>query len=267
MSVLSHLQNLASRLNIAEIESEKIDRSINTLYKRLGNYFVNGDLKERFRFGSSVRKTMLPRNADYNSDIDYMIVFENANGYKPQTFISRLKKFAEVSYSKSEIYQSFPTVVLVLGHIKFDLVPSYRIPYWRNLYIPAPRTYYTDWMETDPLSFNIRIDEANKREGFLLKPMIRLLKYWNASNGYIYNSYDLEQKIASMSFSNCANLKDYLFLAIYNLNALDLSGLSEYKRQKVYIAKQIVITIRQYEVLNCPIMAEEEVKKLLPELR
>ncbi len=264
MSVLSYLQNLASCLNIAEIESDKIDRSINTLYNRLERYFVNGDLKERFRFGSSVRKTMLPRNADDDSDIDYMIVFENTKGYKPQTFISRLKKFAEIYYSSSEIYQSLPTVVLVLEHIKFDLVPSYRSPYWGNLYIPAPRTYYTDWMETDPLSFNTRIDEANKREDFLLKPMIRLLKYWNANNGYIYNSYDLEQKIVSMSFFSCRNLTDYLFSAISNLSVWELP---EYKRQKVDRAKQVVITIRQYEMLNCPIMAEGEVKKLLPELR
>jgi len=76
MSVLTYLQNLASLLNIAELESGNIDRSVNTLYTRLGSYFVNGDLKERFRFGSSVRKTMLPRNADSNSDVDYMVVFE-----------------------------------------------------------------------------------------------------------------------------------------------------------------------------------------------
>ncbi len=261
MSVLSYLGNLASLLNIAEREAVNIDRSITTLYMRLGNYFKNGDIKERFRFGSSVRKTMLPRNADPNSDVDYMVVFDNVIKYKPQTFISRLKRFAESYYSTSEIYQSSPTVVLVLGHIKFDLVPGYRN--WGSLYIPAPRTSYTDWIVTDPLSFNTTIEQANKNANFMLKPMIRLLKYWNANNGYIYESYSLEQKMVNMSFYLCNNLKDYLFSAIDSFSTWDLP---EYKRQKVERAKQIVNNVRQYEQRGLPIPAEAEIKKLLPEL-
>lgn len=262
MSILSYLNNLASLLNIAEREAANIDRSINTLHTRLGKYFTNGDLKKRFRFGSSVRKTMLPRNADSNSDVDYMVVFSNVLNYKPQTFISRLKKFAESYYSTSEIYQSSPTVVLVLGHIKFDLVPSYRD--WNTLYIPAPRTSYTDWMMTDPLSFNTTIEQANKNAKLLLKPMIRLLKYWNSNNGYIYESYSLEQKMANMNFSYfCNNTKDYLFSAIDSFSTWDLP---EYKRQKVERAKQIVSNVRQYEQRGLPIAAEVEIKKLLPEL-
>jgi hypothetical protein len=262
MSVLSYLDKLASLLNVAERESVNITRSIDTLYIRLGMYFNNGELKERFRFGSSVRRTMLPRNADFNSDVDYMVVFDNVVGYKPQTLISRLKRFAEFYYSTSEIYQSSPTVVLVLGHIKFDLVPSYRS--WSSLHIPAPRTSYTDWMETDPLSFNTTIEQANKNAKFLLKPMIRLLKYWNATNGYIYESYALEQKMANASFSYfCNSLKDYFFSAIDSFSTWDLP---EYKRQKVERAKQIVNKVRQYEQDGLTISAESEIKKLLPEL-
>ncbi|MEI1373670.1 hypothetical protein PQG02_14880 [Nostoc sp. UHCC 0926] len=261
MSVLSYLENLASLLNVAEREAVNIDRSISTLSTRLGNYFSNNDLKERFRFGSSVRKTMLPRNADPNSDVDYMVVFDNSFNYNPQTFISRLKRFTEYYYSTSEIYQSSPTVVLVLGHIKFDLVPGYRN--WGSLYIPAPRTSYTDWIVTDPLSFNTTIEQANKNDNFLLKPMIRLLKYWNANNGYIYESYSLEQKMANMSFYFCNNLKDYLFLAIDSFSTGDLPN---YKGQKVERAKQIVNNVRQYEQLRLPFSAEAEIQKLFPEL-
>ena len=261
MSVLSYLQNLASLLNIAENEAINIDRSINTLHTRLGNYFSKGDLKERFRFGSSVRKTMLPRNADSNSDVDYMVVFENALNYKPQTFISRLKGFAEFYYSTSEIYQSSPTIVLVLGHIKFDLVPGYR--HWSSLYIPAPQTSYTDWIVTAPLSFNNTIEQANKNARFMLKPMVRLLKYWNANNGHIYESYSLEQKMVNKSFYLCNNLKDCLFSAVESFNTWDLPN---YKRQKVERAGQIVNNVRQYEQRGLLISAENEIKKLLPQL-
>jgi len=262
MSVLSYLENLASFLNIAENEALSIDCSIDTLHGRLGNYFVNGELKEQFKFGSSVRSTMLPRNADSRSDVDYMIVFSNVSNCKPQTFIARLKRFAESSYSTSEVSQSSPTVVLALGHIKFDLVPSYRD--WNSLYIPAHRTSYTDWIPTDPLSFNNTVKQANKNNKFMLKPMIRLLKYWNANNDYIYESYLLEQKMAAASFPSCNNLKDYLFSAINNF---DIWALPDHKRSKVERAMRIVINVRQYEQLGHLLSSETEIKKLLPELQ
>ena len=94
MSVLSFLNDLSSKLNIAENESASIQRSVDAIYSRLGLYFES-DVKERIRFGSSTRKTMLPRIGDPASDVDYMVVFDNSSGYKPQTFISRLKRFAE----------------------------------------------------------------------------------------------------------------------------------------------------------------------------
>jgi predicted nucleotidyltransferase len=261
MSVLSYLEELASFLNIAENEAVKIDRSIITLNNRIESYLSKFGLKEQFRFGSSVRKTMLPRKADPNSDVDYMVVFENAFNYKSQAFILHLKRFAEFYYSSSEIYQSSPTVVLELGHIKFDLVPSYRNA--GNLYIPAPQNQFPNWIVTNPLSFNNTIEQANKNEDFRLKPMIRLLKYWNANNGYVYNSYSLEQKVVNMNFYNCNNLKDYLFSAISNLGTCDLP---EYKRLKVDRARQIVINVCQCEQHRLVIGAENAIKKLLPQL-
>lgn len=54
-----------------------------------------GSLKQHFRFGSSTRGTILPRSMDEQSDIDYMIVF-NENNATPQTYLNRLKTFVEI---------------------------------------------------------------------------------------------------------------------------------------------------------------------------
>ncbi len=62
---------------------------------------------------------------DAHSDIDYMVVFEKG-GYNPQTYLDGLRRFVEQRYQNSEIYQSSPTVVLELNHIRFDLVPAIR---------------------------------------------------------------------------------------------------------------------------------------------
>lgn len=263
MSVLTHLNGLASSLNMAENESTSIATSVDTLHFRLGSYFSSESMKERFRFGSSTRKTMLPRAADGRSDVDYMIVFDNSDGAKPQTLISRLKRFAEAKYGTSQIYQSSPTVVLELNHIKFDLVPAYRS--WGTLYIPAPSSAYQDWISTDPLSFTSQIDSANSQAGFRVKPVVRLIKYWNARSGYVWDSYPLEQMIVGFSFLFCSNIRDCMYSAFETMH-LNRGSLPTYKREKVERAKAIIDGTRYYEREGMPASAEKEIKKLLPSL-
>lgn len=120
MSVNSYLESLASQLVLSTSEKDHISNSISTIKSRLDTYF-GSNITEKKLFGSYVRGTILPRKADSGSDIDLMVVFKNEDCYKPQSFLNRLKNFAEHYYSTSEIYQSSPTVVLELNHIKFEL--------------------------------------------------------------------------------------------------------------------------------------------------
>lgn len=126
MSVNSYLNSLASDLVLSNDENESIKKSISTLETRLKNWFGSAVI-ESFKFGSYTRGTILPRKVDSDSDIDYMVVFDNSNNYNPQTYLNRLKSFVENYYSTSEIHQSSPTIVLKLNHIKFELVPAYSI--------------------------------------------------------------------------------------------------------------------------------------------
>lgn len=263
MSVQTHLSGLASNLNIAEKESASITTSVNALHSRLGAWFSSDSMKERFRFGSSTRGTMLPRAADSRSDVDYMIVFDNSDGAKPQTLISRLKRFAEAKYSTSQIYQSSPTVVLELNHIKFDLVPGYRS--WGTLYIPAPNSSYQDWISTDPHSFNSQIESANGQAGYRVKPVVRLIKYWNARNGYVWDSYQLEKMIVGFSFLLCSNIRDCMYSAFETMHS-NRWNLPTYKREKIERAKAIIDSTKYYEREGMPTSAELEIKKLLPNL-
>lgn len=265
MSVLSHLQNTATNLVLSSSEKSSIDTSISTLKTRLNDWF-GPDIEEQIKFGSSTRGTILPRKTDRRSDIDYMIVFDNENDYKPQTFIDRLKKFAENYYSTSEIHQSHPTVVLMLNHIKFDLVPAYKeekIFIADTLYIPAPKSDFTDWISTDPNGFNQELIDKNNANSNLIKPMIRLVKYWNALNNYVYDSFELEQDLVGNSYWACYNLKDYFFDAIDSLSSWNFP---QYKAEKVQRAKDIIEKVKEYEDDDKTVSAETEVKKLIPEL-
>ena len=120
MSVNTHLTALASALVLTETEKAGIATSITTLASRLDSYFQK-DITSHILFGSYPRVTILPRKTDSNSDIDYMVVFSTTDGQKkPQTYLNRLKNFAEAKYQTSEITQSSPTIVLSLNHIKLD---------------------------------------------------------------------------------------------------------------------------------------------------
>lgn len=259
MSVQSHLDLRASGAVLSEIEKLSIATSINTLHLRLGLYFQD-QLSGRFQFGSSTRGTILPRIMDAHSDIDYMIVFKD-EASKPQTYIDRLRRFTSKYYSSSEINQSHPTLVLKLNHIYFDLVPAIK-SYLEEYRIPAPSSSYQDWVATSPNGFNSTLTAANIRCNSKLKPAIRLLKYWNAQSGYVYDSYALEQWVASQYFFSCSSVRDYFFSCIENLG-LDWSS-AQWKKDKLDRAKTIVLKTKKYEASGMQFSAEQEIKKLIP---
>jgi len=77
-------------------------------------------------------------------NVDYMVIFENPNNYKPQTLLNYLKNFVNHYYRTSEIYQSHPTIVLELNHITFELVPAKK-DILGTVYISSPSSSYEEW--------------------------------------------------------------------------------------------------------------------------
>lgn len=259
MSVQTHLSSRASSAILSDSEKTSIDTSISTLQSRLKSYF-GSDATTHFRFGSSTRGTILPRSMDVNSDIDYMIVFADEDS-KPQTYVSRLKRFAENYYASSDIAQSHPTVVLKLNHIRFDLVPAIK-SYSEEYRIPAPASSYQDWMSTSPNDFNSTLTAANTRCSYNLKPAIRLLKYLNALAGYVFDSYSLEKRAAGRYFSYCSTVRDYFFALVEDIS-LDWNA-AQWRKDKLERAKAIVKKTKEYEQSELPATAEKEIKKLIP---
>lgn len=256
MSVLGYLQKRSSDAVLSATEKSSIATSISTLRTRLDSYFGD-DLSSHLTFGSYTRDTILPRSMDAHSDIDYMVVF-SAAGSKPQTYLDRLKRFVEAKYQTSELYQSSPTIVLELNHIKFELVPA--LGRWPSGYnIPNGPN---DWQATDPNDFNSKLSTKNAAEGYHLKPVIRLLKFWNATAGYVYDSYALEKWVTEQWFSGCSNQRDYLF-SIFD--KLPVPTDTQWRKDRVERAKKIVAQVRTYEASAMPASAEAEVKKLIPE--
>lgn len=265
MSINSYLTDLASDLVLSADEKSSIGTSINTLSRRLNLYFDNGELHKHFQFGSSTRGTILPRKADSGSDIDYMVVFNNPNNYKPDTLLGYIKKFMKKYYSTSEIYRDSPTMVLELNHIKFELVPA-KQDYFGNLSIPSKSNLLTEWMSTDPTGFNSKLTDANTRNNSKLKPVIRLMKYWNRGKlkGH-YSSYSLEEWIVNKyTYFPKTLIRDYVYEIIESLS-YNLSD-SETFKNNLNSSKEIIKKCKEYESKDMPYSALSEIKKLFPEI-
>lgn len=257
MSVLSYLEKRASEAVLSGDENSSISTSIATLQSRLNSHF-GADLSEHFKFGSQTRGTILLRAMDEHSDIDYMIVFKDG-GYTPQTYLDRLKRFVEKYYSTSSIKQTSPTITLELNHIKFDLVPALK-GYWTGTYQIPNGT--SAWRDTNPNDFNATLTIKNNAESYKIKPTIRLAKFWNARAGYVFESFGFEKWIVDQSYFLISNQRDYLFRVF---EAMAVPTDTQWRKDRVQRAKDIVAKVRQYEKDEMPYTAEGEVKNLIPE--
>lgn len=265
MTANSYMQALSSSAVIRNREKESIQRSIATLQQRLDQHFGN-DISDHFIFGSYTRGTILPRSMDDHSDIDYMVVFSEASS-RPQTYLDRLRRFVNVYYSRSQISQSTPTIVLSLNHIKFELVPAID-SWWSGLRIPAKRSGLDDWIQTNPNDFNETLTSSNKSNNNLIKPMIRLVKYWNARNGYPFESFTLERYLAERSYFwvggiwELGQLKDYFFDAIGSLNYGDRDP--KYKIDAIKRAHELSEQAKRLISRGQDEQAVSVIKRLLP---
>lgn len=131
------------------------------------------------------------------SDIDEMVVFSDGSATSADVSES-IKGFCrEVlrCYGSSEVDQS-PTIVLELNDITFDVVAVTKIGFG-ELQIPNGSG---GWMSTNPNDFNAMREARNKGIDALIKPTIRLMKYWNAASGFLFDSFALESWICGQGF-------------------------------------------------------------------
>lgn len=242
-SINYRLQNIASDLFIKYGSDERIyivDK-IEIIKTNLKTYFGT-DIKEIIVFGSFKRDTILPRKFDEKSDIDILVVFNNAEKeYTPETYRTRLKKFAEYKYSRSTVIKDHPSVVLEMNKIKFDLVPSRLLGSFFSSTYQIPNKSGS-WMDTDPSGFNKKLTDANTRYGNLVKPMVRLFKRWNARNSYPFSSFELENIIADVNFSE----DNYETGFLYAIKQIPSYGLGGGATQKVETLKSNGKWVREY---------------------
>jgi len=220
MSVLSYLESLAGDALHLPSEKKRVQDAVLKLQERLTRHFGN-ELEKHFKFGSSVRGTNLPQQYAEEMDIDYLVVFRE-RGLTPKTLLRKLIDFAELHYRRNEVFQSSPAVVIVLRSVRFELVPARRTltGIFHSHEIPNARA--NDWIGANPLGFECALIERNKECHSRLKAAIRLVKIWNAANGYVFSSFRLENIAIDLSYPLDKNLKDYFCRLLSKLPETEL---------------------------------------------
>ena len=258
--VTAYLKSTAASLKMTDAQTEGVDKSLAALRRGLTEYFPDL-VKEQITFGSYTRRTNLPLRVDPYSDVDHMVVFARERGERPQTFLARLKRFAEERYPRSLVMQSSPAVVLVLNHIRFDLVPAYK-DWWGDYRIPTRASAFDEWIDTDPNDFNPHLERRHRETDYQMRPLIRLFKYWNALNDYPFETYRLEKYIARQVYPFSHTLPQYLDSAFWGLWNMGLRSKAE---EAVERARKIIAEARRVARSDLP-GAAVEIQRLLPPL-
>lgn len=201
---------------------------------------------------------------DPHSDVDHMIIFDDEN-LRPQSCLARLKRFVEKHYRTSEIFQSHPTIILSLNHVRFELVPAIETSF-SGIQIPTKNSFFSHWTPTSPNKFNTALTEKNKGNCNLIKPLIRLLKYWNASNNYPFESFNLENMVVT-HWTLSTVLSNPTLWKRFRDFINELSGSTRRQIHAVERAQKLIAEIRELESQERFDMAAKKMQRLLPDIR
>lgn len=240
---------------------EKVYRSISSLKDKLNSHFDNR-IVDTIIFGSFMKSTNLPISIDLKSDVDLMVVFNNDENVNPQTYLDRLRKFANKYYRDSIVSQSFPTIVLQLKHIRIELVPAKKkwFPY-THYKIPSPENGYKSWIETLPNEQLNKLSDKNDRNKELILPTIRLVKYWNLVENKIYDPFFLERLIIEKRYYSLSTLKEYFFTVMASLSTKNLKESDKVKVNECKCFAENILFLEKHLFNDYALM---EMSKLLP---
>lgn len=212
-----YLTKLSQQLIVPDSEKKKIDTSITFLKEKIWGLFQNR-LADVTVFGSYDRGTMLPQAIDKDADVDILVIFKK-DEFQPQTYLNQLRSFSEKTYPKSSVFPQHPSIVVELDHVRFELVPAISDKdSWSNsgLLIPAPPSKDFKWLETNPVKFKKKVLDKNEQEKQLMLPLLKLIKYWNVTQGGHFTSYYLENFATGRSYPK-KNLKEFFYEIIYDI--------------------------------------------------
>jgi len=253
--IKDYLDLLNKRLLIDSATATEIDTSVSALKEKIWGEFQSR-LSDVIVFGSYDRETLVTK--DPESDVDIMIIFKTKE-VQAQTYLKQLVEFGEKHYKRSEIYRDFPTVVIDMKHMKFELVPAYLDSSDKR--IPAPRSKEFKWIATNPNEFKRRLQEKSVTTKGAVVSVIKIMKYLNYLNGKPFDSFLEIERLVTNRSSSYSDIRTGYFDAMSGL--LSIAKTDEQKQ----FSKTITEKHRRLKVLEKENISEyikQEMESFLP---
>lgn len=147
-------------------------------------YNSNSGTDNSFLVGSWSKNTAIrpPRDVDVYFKLPAAVYyrFDNYGNNKQSALLQELKATLERTYpTTTNIRGDGPVVVVSFGTYCVEVVPAFELNNYQ--YWVCDTKNGGAYKETAPWAEIVHIDEADKRNAYNLRPLIRMLKAWQAN--------------------------------------------------------------------------------------
>jgi len=182
-SVDASLWSFVSQIEPTQAQKEAASRSHNFLRSILRQGPLANRISQDYLSGSYARDTAV-RPID---DVDVVFVLVPERWQSPynigslQSPHSILEEFAAAirpKYPVSAVFGQRRSVRLELYHLDIDVVPAAPVTGYPD-FVWIPDRAATSWIKSSPKRHSEVATRVNAKQGARLKPLIKLMKYWN----------------------------------------------------------------------------------------
>lgn len=210
-SLLQYTKDLAYAIVPQPLERAAIENFLSSIDEALTKFF-GFQIERCIPIGEFARETILRHTLDKESTVDCLILFQNDEYIEDfATMKERLLQCLAPIFPTSTEHLKQLRLPMKYGTIR--LIPAIVVDNesGSNLYISSSNN--DGWVQSNPLQFDEFINNKNTETSFLLKPIIRLLKYWNVTHGRYFPIETIELFVAHrISTSNILHTELLLIL-------------------------------------------------------
>ncbi|MDH4273531.1 MAG: hypothetical protein OEW08_00685 [Gammaproteobacteria bacterium] len=212
MTLRNTIKNLSKSLFLDQDTTRSIDSLIANVSEKAQRYFLH-DLHLIGAFGSYSRNTLLPRQMDSRTVIDVMVCL-NISSKMASDHLNYLQQFVEHVFPNQNFSRTPRSLTLHFSPYPVRLLPAvasdaaaYRIP--------ARST--AGWLYINPTECMRRLEFADQFNRGMVRPLIRVAKYWNATHDYPFHPFEIEQAIINKGYQysgglfSAPDLFDYVY--------------------------------------------------------
>lgn len=202
-TLLQCIETMISNISVSDRQEEKIKSSLSNIEGYLKNKENDLNVSRTFTTGSYERDTIIrPLN-----DIDLFAVLkkdnwkdEYGNLPKPQSVLTKIKNYLNsLNDYKDKVKQDRPCVTIVLSDKDFDILPSFEVV---NGGYSIPNEDLETWTYSYPELLATNLDSTHRLRKYKVKPVIKVLKYWNREHNKFIPSYHIEETAINIYLVN-----------------------------------------------------------------